>query len=385
MSQPEPMKGTRKRERAPENLYQRAGIWWIRYNVAGRKIRRSLGTPNVREAKRLRDQILGKRSVAAKFGIEDPIPRKEWTFAEVVAAWSQSRKARSDLRAASLRSSEDVARAWIAPWFGNRAMSDVTVEDVERFIAHLHTATSKRTGSRLSRAYIAKISKGLGSILRHAQRRQMLYGPNPFEQLEKRPTVGPGRDVKLTEDEARRLLAKLSGETYYKVALALATGLRWGEIHGLAWADIELDSQPSTVTIRRSWQGDPKSEHSATKLPISNDAAAILRQWNAEQGEAVYVFPDSRGKLRRFSNGKETLAISKAAQEAGITCKVTPHVFRHTFATWTYERVQDPRKLQRLMRHASFDTSMGYVHDRADLADVVNQLPALSQARLKSV
>ena len=77
MSQPE-TKGTRKRERAPENLYQRpgSGIWWIRYNVAGRKIRRSLGTPNVREAKRLRDQILGKRSVAAKFGDRGADPQE---------------------------------------------------------------------------------------------------------------------------------------------------------------------------------------------------------------------------------------------------------------------------------------------------------------------
>jgi integrase len=371
-------------KRNPENLYLRQGVWWIRYNVNGRKERRSLGTKSRREAKRLRDQILAKRTAAARFGIEAPIPRKEHTFADVVEAWSQSRKVRGDLRTASLRSSEGVARAWIAPWFGTRPISDITVEDVERFIAHLQTAHGKRTGSRLSRAYIAKVSKCLGSIFRHAQKRQMLNGANPYDQLDKRPTVGPGRDVKLAEDEARRLLDKLTGETYYKAALALATGLRWGEVHGLAWADVDLDSQPSTITIRRSWQGDPKSDHSATTLPISDDAAATLRQWKAEQGDAVHVFPGPKGEPRRYPDAKETRAIAQAARDVEIAAKVTPHVFRHTFATWAYERAQDPRKLQRLMRHASFQTSMGYVHDRSALTEILDQMPALSRARLRA-
>jgi integrase len=60
------------------------------------------------------------------------------------------------------------------------------------------------------------------------------------------------------------------------------------------------------------------------------------------------------------------------------------HVFRHTFATWAYERAQDPRKLQRLLRHASFQTSMGYVHDRSELSDILDRMPALSRARLRA-
>ena len=57
----------------PENLYQRGDIWWIRYNVGDRKIRRNLATTSVRKAKKLRDQILAKRSVVAKFGIKEAL------------------------------------------------------------------------------------------------------------------------------------------------------------------------------------------------------------------------------------------------------------------------------------------------------------------------
>jgi integrase len=367
----------------PDNLYQREGIWWIRYNLSGRKIRRSLGTPSLREARRLRDQILAKRTAAARFGIEAPEPRKEHTFADVVKAWLQSRRA-GELRANTIRDGETMAKRWLLPELGDRLVSEITVEDVERFISHLRTTRSTATGRRLSRDHVAKLTKYLGAIFRFALKRRMHHGANPYDQLDRRPTAGPGRHVFLTEDEARRLLDRFTGETYYKIGLALATGLRWGEIHGLAWADVELGENPR-LTIRRSWQGEPKTKNSAATIPISADAAAFLRRWKAEQGDAVYVFPDLEGKLRKRADRREERLLVQAGREAQITARVSPHVFRHTFATWTCERTEDPRKLQRLMRHGSIKTSMGYVHAHADLTEVIDKLPALSQARLQAV
>jgi integrase len=372
-----------REKRNPDNLYQRDGVWWIRYNVTGRKIRRSLGTTSLREAKRLRDQILVKRTAAARFGIEAPVPRKEYTFADVVEAWFQSRRA-GELRAITIRDGETMAKRWLLPTLGDRPISEITVQDVERFISHLRTARSTATGKRLSRDHVAKVTKYLGAIFRFALKRRMHHGANPYDQLDRRPTAGPGREVFLTEDEARRVLDRFTGETYYKIGLALATGLRWGEIHGLAWADVELGENPR-IRIRRSWQGEPKTKNSAATIPISGDAAAFLRRWKAEQGEAVYVFPDSKGNLRRRGCRTEERRLVRAGREAQIAARVSPHVFRHTFATWACARTQDPRKLQRLMRHASIQTSMGYVHGHADLTEVIDKFPALSQARLQAV
>ena len=70
-------------------------------------------------------------------------------------------------------------RGWILPGFGTRSISDIEVEDVERFITHLRSTKSERTGEPLKRAYIAKICKYLGTISRCAKRRDMLDGPNP--------------------------------------------------------------------------------------------------------------------------------------------------------------------------------------------------------------
>lgn len=373
-------------KRNPDNLYQRNGVWYIRYNINGEKIRASLDTTSEREAKRLRDEILGKRSAAAKFGIEAPKPKRECTFAEVVALWLQSRRASGELRERSIEQAEQIARTRLLPVFGAMPMSEITVTHVERFIADLRTKPSKTTKRPLRRATIALTWRYFGAVYRFAIRRRVYEGPNPLEQLDRCPTQGPGRDVSLTEDEARRLLDKLSGETYYKVSLALATGLRWGEIHGLAWENVQLGTNPPMLTVRRSWRTEPKTEASATTIPISPDAAATLRRWRSEQGEgAIYVFPDHEGNLCKRSSRSEELTIQKSARKTGISKHVTPHVFRHTFGTWLYERTGDPKIIQRLMRHASFTTSMGYVHDRRELGEAVSRMPVLSAARLVAV
>ena len=93
----------------------------------------------------------------------------------------------------------------------------------------------------------------------------------------------------------------------------------------------------------------------------------------------MWVFPNKFGLISTAAPGRERYLIRKAIARAGIDKHITPHVFRHSFGTWVYERTGDPKIVQRLMRHASFATSMGYVHDRRNLADVVNLLPSLSQ------
>lgn len=88
----------RRKERMPDNLFLRNGIWWIRYNVAGKKIRTSLHTRSEREAKRLRDGILGKRSRATdKFGLEAQQAAPCKSFAQVVKLWLDARKADDSL------------------------------------------------------------------------------------------------------------------------------------------------------------------------------------------------------------------------------------------------------------------------------------------------
>lgn len=367
-------KKKKKRPKNPDHLFQRGDIWWIRYNVNGRKIRTSLGTTSVREAKQLRDELLSQRSARARLGLPPLEPAAmDKTMAEVIELWLESRRADESLRLVTRHQSEALVRRCLLPEFGSRRMSSITVEDIERFLV--------KTRAKCKRSTVAKRYVYLKAIFRQAIRRGWYTGRNPFEKIDRSPTQGPGRDTTLTENEAIRLLAELSGRVHVKSALAMYTGLRWGEVHGLAWADLALDATPATLTVRRSYQGKPKNQASMASVPISKDAVELLRRWRLQQPDGCpWVFPTRFGSLATARSMEDVNKIKQAAKRAGIDKHVTPHVFRHSFGTWVYERTGDPKRLQRLMRHASFASSMRYVHDRRDLAPVVDTLPNLTPA-----
>jgi integrase/recombinase XerD len=89
-------------------------------------------------------------------------------------------------------------------------------------------------------------------------------------------------------------------------------------------------------------------------------------------GNHDIVFLNNRGT--KLSRVMIFYIIKKLAMEAGIKKSISPHTFRHSFATALVEAGADLRAVQQMLGHESITTTEIYTHiDREYLRDVITQ------------
>ena len=144
-----------------------------------------------------------------------------------------------------------------------------------------------------------------------------------------------------------------------------ATGMRVSEIAGLKVEDVNLD------------QGFLKCRGKGSKerlVPLGKKARDRIRIYleKGRPGTGPAVGPVFLGRGGRGMTRQSLWQlIKKYAKLAGITKRITPHTFRHSFATHLLENGADLRVVQELLGHADIATTQIYTH--------------VSRERLKSV
>lgn len=164
----------------------------------------------------------------------------------------------------------------------------------------------------------------------------------------------------LSEEETHRLFEAVRGSARDSAivhVLAFA-GLRVGELCHLALEDIEFERNLLHV---RSGKGDKDRE-----VVLEDRSRAAIDRYLTERTLA------GEGSSRLFPVGPVTVEriVRRAAKDAGIPRRVTPHMLRHTLATALLSRGCDIRYIQKLLGHASVSTTQIYTHvDTAALRD----------------
>lgn len=96
----------------------------------------------------------------------------------------------------------------------------------------------------------------------------------------------------------------------------------------------------------------------------STDVLELLKKYYKTNEDVInksgYFFINNRGT--RFSEQSIRIMLKKYAAEAGIERKITPHMFRHSVATFLIEEEVDISCVQRILGHSSIKTTQIYIH-----------------------
>ena len=198
---------------------------------------------------------------------------------------------------------------------------------------------------------------------------------NPCSKIEL-PRTAPS-EKRYTRAECERLLADADP----KVATALYTGMRHGELCGLRWSDVRFDL--GCIEIKRSFRTTPKSGKART-IPLHSDLAPILKEWRArcpETPEAL-VFPvaisDGTFRMGRRQDAAKVRSILVAAG-CPDDYENPYHAMRHSFSTLLAESHASIDAISRMLGHSGSGSAVtrGYIH-----SDVESLRGELAKLRL---
>jgi integrase/recombinase XerD len=162
----------------------------------------------------------------------------------------------------------------------------------------------------------------------------------------------------LTREEAVRLIDSASNLFHRAMLMtAYSTGMRRAEICRLKVEDI--DSDRMLIRIR---QGKGRRDRD---VPLSPKLLETLREYWRWMMPKTYLFPGTVNGSRADKPITDKMlwaACQEAAQRAGITKAVYPHLLRHSYATHLLEDGADLPTLQALLGHADLKPTSIYLH-----------------------
>ena len=247
-------------------------------------------------------------------------------------------------------------------------------EKIEEYVTHLHKSYKQKTVKRK----IASI-KAFYNYLEETE----IIAESPFRKIKVKfketvtlPRIIPREEIEkllnhmyqcLNEnDKASR---KFMLRDVAVIEVFFATGARVYEISNIRDDSINLN----TGLIRLMGKGGKERY-----VQISNTSILeVLKKYYDENEQSIkksgYFFVNNRES--RYTEQSIRLMLKKYTKQAGIERNITPHMFRHSFATYLIEEGVDVSCVQQILGHSSIKTTQIYIHIAAkEQAEILKEL-----------
>ncbi|WP_215456075.1 site-specific integrase [Streptomyces sp. ATCC 21386] len=307
-----------------------------------------------------------RRELLAKVDQGVPVPTRSAKLSEWLPYWLDNLiKPRRKL--STYDKYEAHVRLYLVPLLGAKRLESLGVADVRRFLVRLEKQTTAATAKESHRVLRSALSSAC---------REELITRNVAKLVE--PPRTDSRELKpWSLDETLDFLAASRKDPLYAAfVLAIAMGLRRGEIVGLRWSDLDLDNRVLYVrqqTQRRRgvlYDDDPKSRRRRA-VPLPALCIAPLRWHRMRQAvarakagerwqESAYVFTTRTGRPVEPRNVYRSF--TRIAQSAGLRV-IRLHDARHGTATLLTAAGVAPRVVMEILGHSQISITMDvYTH-----------------------
>lgn len=367
------------------HLYKRGNVYWIEYEANGKRYRQSCKT--------------SRRDVAATFLNSIKVAAKMPTFDDAVevlrrlydkpspgvvslaAIWDTYLQVarsigRDNCSADTMRRRARGIKNLVA-WLQKNRPLVATAEAVTQPVAAAYAAALAEGGRKTKTR--ANIIGELSSVWRILEKASTGIH-NPWGSLMPQNIDGETGNA-FKPNELLRVLdaAEKTGKDWWPMCIiALHTGLRYGDVASLRWADIEKNGDKFFGGVIRLKPSKTKRHGIQTVLPITAPIAEALAKVAGRGGD--FLFPmHSELHTNHWRVSREALSFAEVLKAAGLYGQgFTFHSFRHTAATRLAAAGVGIETRKRILGHTVDATARRYDHDE-HLAEVKAAMEAAAK------
>ena len=350
-------KTKRRRGRGEGAIYRRADGQWcssvsVGYDLTGKRRRRVVyGATKAAVMDKLKQLYM-----ASLHGALNVQPSR-LTVAQYLSHWLEN-VARPRVRSSTYALYEGLIRLHVNPRIGGLQLSKLTATHIEALYAELaHDGVSARNRQLVHARLYTALKKAVR--LKLIPHNVCVDVDRPVAPKKEFPVLNP-------EQASQFLTAAREDRLFALYVVAVATGLRQGELLGLWWEDIDFER--GTLSVRSQLQevaGDlarvePKTKESRRKVALPAAAVAALRshreRMRLEGLSTPWVFCTTSGGPIRKSNLRRR-SFERVLKRSGLP-HMRFHDLRHTAATLLLNEDVHPKVVQERLGHARIQITL---------------------------